>query len=195
MEYNDPTRRPALHEKKIIPANNLLSSKFKNVNFHTLSQKKGYEILTLLINEVLDKYCPLFGENKTKRRQYRFPMSKETRLLRKKSLDSWYKIKRLKGQENLKDIPKLLEVYRKNQKIFNASKNMEKRRYLRSIITQKVDDNVSPWEIVKLLRPNLHKFDNQITVINDKSGIDLANYMSEYLYKRANLVSECEKLL
>ena len=128
-----------------------------------------------------------------KKRMYRFTMSKETRLKRRKSLNLWYKLKRVQRENNQDpNIPKLLEQYRKAQKVFNSSKKKDKRRYFRNLITLKIQNKVYPWEIVKLLRPKLHVPDNQTTVINNKTGTGLANYMADYLYKRANLISDEE---
>ena len=203
-KYLDPTRRkPFKNTSQIAKANEELAYEIAHLKaskeYNKYTQSQLLQFLTDIVTDVLDNYCPYNTPDKVTFKKYRQNLPREIKSMiyrRKTVLNAYRRAKRrfncdpdcmvLKRfrDETYNHLRSLTKV--RDQALKKHKRNTEKRAFTHAM---KSSNNI--WEFVKMNKSSenfdLEKMD---FIIKEKSGCELANHLSDFIYKRANLVPD-----
>ena len=192
--YLDPTRRPPMKPEVLQKCLDELKEIFR-VNQDRLIGSCQSEILEFIrwqTRETLDKHNPLNKSGLHRKKIFRVPMSEKTRGL----IQDFYTAKRNLHIAERKNLPPDVLIARK--RAFIAARRAKKhqvrketREYRRGKLEAQVEGGCNPWEIIKRCFPDKRPaLPSEPLEIKGKTGVDLADHMAEYFYKRAKLMSD-----
>ena len=200
--YLDPSRRPAIPKRKL----KMVEEKVKSImvekvqpKLQNLTQSESFALFQSELVQVLDEVCPLNEAKIQERKIYRFDMSRESRKYffeARRVLDAKRTIRRklLADPEDFFLVRSYDDICSYYRKVRNKKKNLiraDKTRSDNIKLDRALSKSKNIWKFIKQARPSEKIDQNKVELnINGKTGQDMVNHMSDYIYKRARLVPE-----